>query len=228
MKRWMMTTGPAKISALIFDFDGVIVDSSRIKHECYVELAESLRAGLGSEIDRALSAELTGAERSQVVEWMVSRPGVSAQPRALLDQFRASLDARWDSATLVPGIHSFLRGAGDAGLRLGVSSAAPEAEILAFLADRELEVDLVYGAESGTKVKSIQRACDVWNIQTREVLFFGDMPSDRAAAIKVGCHFIRVNSWAGGKCSWDGMPSWSLESFEGENLETIQRRMAYA
>ena len=192
MTRW-------QIRAIVLDFDGVLVDSNRIKVDAFFQALEPeyhamLRRALtrGRELPRrallgrVLTASgLRGQALERAVERYARRYSLAAADailkRGLIRGTRpllARLSRRWP---------------------LYVSSTTPHGELLALL--KQLGVrPLLRGAYGWPhpKVDVVRRARSA-GFPAREVLLVGDGKGDRRAAARAGCRFVGIanefNEW---------------------------------
>lgn len=190
---------------LLYDFDGVIVDSTKVKYQLFVTLAqESCPRQVWEQFMAALNTELVGAERSRIAEWLKLKvDGFSSEN--FLREFAERLAKAENNVTAIPGVKQFLSFAYEQGLNQVILSNAPRFDICKLMAlcgisDKNfLEI---CGSESGNKVQNGSRVMKNLGIGPSRVLFFGDMPSDLAASRALGTKFVRVQSFWGELCPW--------------------------
>jgi phosphoglycolate phosphatase-like HAD superfamily hydrolase len=193
VRRW-------RVRAIVLDFDGVLVDSNRIKVEAFFEALEpehhpALRRALarGRELPRrALLSRILSAHGlrgralqravahharrySVIVSTAIARRGLIDGTRPLL----VRLSRRWP---------------------LYVASTTPHRELLALL--KRLGVrPLLRGACGWPHAKAdvVRRAARA-GASAREVVLVGDGKTDRRAAARAGCRFVGIangyNGWA--------------------------------
>jgi len=182
-----------RLRAIVFDFDGVVLESADVKTEAFVELF----AGHGPEIAakvRAHHLANLGISRFKKFEWiyanLLDQPLSDDESRALGEAFSA---LALEKILVAP----FVRGA-DAALEalaarwpLFVASGTPEAELQHIVEQRGLTPRFreVHGtpAEKPAILEGLM-ARHGWT--PREVLFIGDGASDHKAAAATGVEFL--------------------------------------
>lgn len=203
------------IRCVVFDFDGTLVDSNRVKDRCYGRAVADLR-GADSLLD-AIRAAPGAGDRYQVfrklaVTWMqrgesagdpdsVADDPVKDPSRADPEALAAILVARYSAccgqgiaaAHDRPGAAYTLRALRRRGLKLAIASATPLRDLRPILALRRLDraVDLVCGGPA-SKASNLRTILDHFRLSPPEVLMVGDSADDRAGAADVGCRFVAL------------------------------------
>jgi len=190
--------GGKLIKAIIFDFDGVLVESVDVKTEAFAQMFKDK----GQEIV------------SKVVEYHLAHGGVSrfekfkyfyknflkeelseVKLKDLCDKFSDIVVNRVVSAPWVKGAKEFLENYKDK-YDFFIASGTPENEIREIVKQRQISsfFRAVYGSPE-TKDQITARILSNYKLNPIEVLFVGDAPSDLKAARTHGIRFIaRVNS----------------------------------
>jgi HAD superfamily hydrolase (TIGR01509 family) len=110
----------AKPGLVIFDCDGVLVDSERASFE----VAREMAAGLGIELTFAQNAPYFGTRDSDMFEDLAAKHGV-ALPEGFLERVEARKMARYrQGVPVIPGALHAVRRIAAAGLPLCVASSA--------------------------------------------------------------------------------------------------------
>lgn len=190
---------------LIFDFDGVIVDSAPIKHQIFIDMATELRPDLGPAMDVALTGELAGAERQKVTQWLARQYGLSFDEKKFLEQFALRLDAYFPQLKVMEGFREWLALALQQNVKVAIVSAAPVDDIVRCLTAQNIltsHFDAVLGSGAASKSTHLKALVKKWQLPALKVTFFGDMPSDLQAAQEAGLPFVRVRSILGDRCLW--------------------------
>ncbi len=110
------------IKALIFDFDGLIIDSESPEFQVWQEVF----AEHGRELGFDLWADLIGRPRTHFDVYAYFCENIN--PAADIEQLRKDRRARVIALTLeqpvLPGVYDYLRGALDLGLKIGLASSS--------------------------------------------------------------------------------------------------------
>ncbi len=141
------------IDTLIFDFDGVIIDTETPDYLTWQEVFHSY----GVELDRALWGRFIGGgteffDRYQHLEDLAE----AKLDRAAIERTR---DERYldmiESGPLLPGIMDYITGAKEAGLKIGIASSSPRSWVEGHLERRGLldRFDSIKGGDQVSKIK---------------------------------------------------------------------------
>lgn len=203
------------IKVIVFDFDGVIVDSTKLKHEAWFSFfpKEDVHANLAV-------AKVMGTL------WHESRYNIF---RAILKEMQTPEDAleilvaahaleygkRVDGAIIEKG---FMPGAFDAITKLYeqyplyINSGTPEEPLITLV--QRLGIDRYFKGIYGrpvvgstevidSKKENFKKIMKKEDVKAGELVLIGDGDADKEAAEHVGCHFIGVanemNQWGASK-----------------------------
>lgn len=177
---------------LVFDMDGVLLDSNEIKHEAMLRLfdvdSESRLA-----IDR-YNRRAGGVPRNEKFAhiWteILGRDFNEEVQRTLGQEYERSLEDNLWRADLLPGIVDFIA---HSGCQCFVCTSAPVEEAKALL-KRKAVVDLfqqVFGAPMPKPAALAAIAAQSGSL-ANQVVFFGDAMADLQAARTAGASFIGV------------------------------------
>ncbi len=111
------------IQALVFDFDGLIVDTETP----LVDAWEAVHARRGVDCDRTVLFGAVGHVGIDFDPWAAFGP--SANRQELEDEYRRHARSLTWSQPLLPGVEPLLRDARARGLRLGVASNSPRSHV---------------------------------------------------------------------------------------------------
>jgi len=106
------------LKALIFDFDGLMIDSERVEADCIVEVV----AGWGHSLEYTDFGHLFGSVDADA-EWEELLQKTCGRTVAELDQhIRGLTRTRKDALPLLPGVRELLDAAHNKGLRVGLAT----------------------------------------------------------------------------------------------------------
>ena len=188
-------TNVSKIELIVFDCDGVILDSVDIKTNAFAALFEEF----GPDVVQ------------KVVDYHLANGGVSRYEkfayyyRELLDQdisdqLMMELDKRFNQSTFegilkapyIPGSYEFIS-QNYQRWPLYVASGAPENELQKIFEERRLTQFFkdVYGSPTPKK-KILEKIVHENSVNPKQTLMIGDSSSDLEAAHFVGTHFLGI------------------------------------
>jgi len=182
------------IAAVVFDFDGVILESADVKTDAFVEL---YAAHGPSVVERVRAHHLAnlGISRFKKFAWIAEH--VLAQP--LSDDASAALGVRFSdlalakvlAAPFVPGAEAALAAVGALGLPMFVASGTPVDELRMIVERRGLSgwFQEVHGAPR-EKPEVLRDLMARHALTPAQVLFIGDGMSDYKAARAAETEFL--------------------------------------
>jgi len=121
-----------KLEAVIFDLDGVLVDTASFHYECWKAIADEQ----GVPIDPSVNERLKGVDRRTSLDIVLersSRPYTEDEKAALADRKNKLYVERIEkltSAALLPGVEPFLRDIKSRGLKTAIASASRNAPLV--------------------------------------------------------------------------------------------------
>jgi phosphoglycolate phosphatase-like HAD superfamily hydrolase len=176
------------ISAAVFDFDGVVLESADIKTNAFRRLFD------GDE--RAVAYHLANVGTSRYIKFrhitteILGRPYTDEEERRLGDRFSALVLEEVLTCPFVPGARELIERRGRQ-LPLFVASATPEDELRHIVSSRGLGEAFagVYGTPP-TKGEILRRIIDQSQLAREEVVMVGDAKTDLAGAREAGVRFV--------------------------------------
>lgn len=183
-------------SAIVFDFDGTLVDSSAIKKSSFMHAL-----GAGERSDRA-ACERAYATHGTINRIRLlalsftdiySRPPSESEHKALVDAYTSYFRAHMDDVTLFPGLPEFHAQFGGT-FQLMISSNAPQPEIVEQCEKLRIGryFTRMYGHPVGKADALRQVLADLTPVQS-DVLYVGDRVEDGMAAESAGVRFFRLD-----------------------------------
>ncbi|OGQ25208.1 MAG: hypothetical protein A2138_06125 [Deltaproteobacteria bacterium RBG_16_71_12] len=182
-----------RVKAVVFDFDGVIVESGDIKTEAFLELFAAYPEHLPA-IKRHHLDNL-GVSRFKKFAWIYDEllhlPFDTGEKIRLGDRFSAIVFQKVCETPFVPGAREALDALARAGVHLAIASGTPQDELDRIVDARGLRPFFaeVHGSptEKATAAASVIRR---WSLAPDEVLFVGDGTTDHVAATTAGVRFL--------------------------------------
>lgn len=181
------------LRAIVFDFDGVVLESADLKTEAFIELFEHHGAAVARQVEAHHLANL-GISRFKKFEWIyaniLQQPLSDAQSHALGEQFSALALDKILAAPFVPGAVDALQTL-TGQLPLFVASGTPQAELDLIVERRGLREHFreVWGTPTEKPV-ILRDLMSRFGLAADEMLFIGDGLSDYKAAHAVGTGFL--------------------------------------
>lgn len=180
------------IKAIIFDFDGVIIESSEIKTEAFRELFLDHPA----HVDKIVDYHKANMGVSRFVKFrhihanILKLPLTTAEEKELGNRFTAIVYDKVLNTAFVAGACEFLAGAQEDFL-LFVASGTPEAELLDIAVKRGvLRFFREIHGSPREKKDIIRDILERYHLEPAETVFVGDAESDLKAAGETGVHFV--------------------------------------
>lgn len=180
--------------ALVFDFDGTLVDSSDIKERAYIAAITEAIAAPEAEVQRAYRAHGTLNRVPQLSRAFCDLAGRDPEDhvlKAMVASYGRFVRARSHEVRPFDGMQEFLE-AHRRQQRLVVASNAPQDELEAVCSALGLQVlfDRIYGYPT-TKEEAIHRVRRDWGLPRWRVLYIGDRAEDALVAQRAGVAFCR-------------------------------------
>jgi len=187
----------AKLRAVLFDMDGVLLDSL----PAHLQICEDLSREYGLDLRIPSQPELkervrSGVEVSPMEEFFLA-VGFGTEFARKADAKYKEVFAQTYKTALFPGVDDMLRKLRDAGFRMGIVTSNVRANVVAALGqsmtyfhpDCICSVDTMHGA---TKREAITSAIAILQVTPAETIYVGDQRRDWQAARDAGVDFLGV------------------------------------
>ena len=185
------------IKAIVFDFDGVILESANIKTEAFSEVVKDYPKPQ-AEAFAAYHMSHMGISRHvkfrYFIEEILGQPYCENVEQELADRFAEIVFKRVIKCPFVPGAREFLE-RNYKRYALYVASGTPQEELQQIMEGRDLNgyFKAVYGAPM-KKEEIVESICRGENFHRGEMCFVGDALTDKMAAYHTGLNFIGRNT----------------------------------
>ena len=183
------------LQAILFDFDGVVLDSVDVKTKAF----ESIYLPYGEEIAaQVVQHHLAhgGVSRFEKFKWYhrhhLGREIDQDELDALCEEFNSKVFQKVLASDYLPGVKEFIRYQSTQ-RPLYICTGTPETEILQITEALGIQhfFEGIFGSPA-TKIEMIQRILDTRGYQNENVLFLGDAITDYDAARHHGLQFTGV------------------------------------
>lgn len=181
------------IKTIIFDFDGVLVESVNVKGEAFVGLYANESQDIQEQVLAYHNAH-GGVTRHDKIKYyetqLLSKELTEQRLQDRAQEFSNLVEQRVVDSAWVRGAKAFLEGYADH-IPLYMASATPEEELLRIVEKRGMShyFKAIYGAPV-KKAVHIQRVLDDLGINPDQAVMIGDAMSDFEAAQAAQTHFI--------------------------------------
>jgi len=179
------------IQAIVFDFDGTLIDSNEIKLSGFYEVTAHI-AGADVELDRIFQDPDRG-DRYDIFAALEARLGVDGD--ALLKAYGKRCETVILDKLAKSNVTEILDALKAQGRKLFIASAAPEIDLVAMIdkSDLTTRFDGVFGRPAG-KVEILKRIMEDCELQPSTIIMVGDGEDDLRSAREFGCRFIGIGA----------------------------------
>ena len=182
---------------LVFDFDGTLVESNKIKESSFFRIASQIPDG-----DRAMAAvyRTDGFTRQEIWKLWITEMGLDmSHYDRFLDQYSSEVDELVAKAPAIEGAIELLLHLKTISVKAFLSSATPEKNLKAIVSKRGWSAffDGIYGSPRH-KDETLRDAVLPLAGSPELIAVVGDCEVDRVWAEQIGCHFFPVGRLCGG------------------------------
>ncbi len=181
------------LRAILLDFDGVILESNRVKTEVFREIFSRFPEHLGAMMQ--FHEQNAWASRYLKLDHLVfdrlGRPSDVALRDELAAEFGRLTLERLTVTPFVVGAKEFLAEF-SARIPLAVISVTPQTDLETVVIRRDIGgfFSGVYGCPPWTKVSASRDFLENCHISPADTVLIGDAPGDERAAGEIGCEFV--------------------------------------
>lgn len=180
--------------AIVFDFDGVVVESNQIKRDLFFEIWGEYRDD--STVESALNL---GGSRYEIIQRIYNQliPKNLHSERSYedyIDKYTTISQELISALKVNVTLKNMLEKYHNHKL-LFINSATPRATLKKIC--KNLKIEKYFDGIYGVEVDKVQNFIDIFHkhdLQASEVLFYGDMKSDELVANSLNIDFIAVDS----------------------------------
>ncbi len=185
--------------SVVFDCDGVILDSNVVKTEAYFRTAKNL----GATDAQALAltdyhVKLGGISRYHKFDWylreVLNKPATEDAVQALLDEFSRELEVGLMECAVADGLQTLREATSQA--KWMILSGGDQQEIRDLFAKRDLTKHFDGGLFGSPDNKDVVLAREIANGNLQlPALFVGDSKYDFESSTRAGLDFVFVSDW---------------------------------
>jgi HAD superfamily hydrolase (TIGR01509 family) len=183
------------IKALIFDFDGLILDTEVPEYQSWAELYQAY----GSDLPLEKWAECIGsADAFNPYEYLEEQLGRPVDRAAVRIQRRARFADLMADQTILPGVQDYITAAKQLGLKLGVASSSPREWVVGHLSNFGLATHFDAIA-CGDEVQATKpdpalylAVLQALEVQAHEAIALEDSPNGILAAKRAGLFCVAI------------------------------------
>ncbi|MCI8972732.1 MAG: HAD family hydrolase [Lachnospiraceae bacterium] len=185
------------IKAIVFDFDGVILESAQIKTETFADVVKDYPK---EQADAFVAYHITHMGISRHVKFQYFIEEILKQPysaeieQKLANRFSEIAFSRIMECPFVPGAKAFLE-RNYKRYEMYIASGTPQEELGQIVEGRNLSqyFKKIYGTPM-KKEEIVEDICRTYGYQKEEMVFVGDASTDKNAAKNTGLLFIGRNT----------------------------------
>ena len=181
------------IKAIIFDFDGVITESLKVKADAFAEIYNSYGKVVVNKVVKHHHAN-GGMSRSEKFKYyhekFLDEIITNNEIKRLSNIFSKQVVKKVIKSSYVPGVFEFIN-ENYTKYKMFISTATPENEIKKIIRGRNIRKYFtdIFGAPE-KKSEHIKEIIDKYHFNNEEIIFIGDAIADMNAAIEYDISFI--------------------------------------
>lgn len=183
------------MKAVIFDFDGLIVDTETIWFEAYKEVLEK---GYGINLTLQQFSKVIGTEDTELFAYIQENLSIPVIPEVIENSVKELVLEKTKEPATREGVRDYLKEAKELGLKIGLASSSTREWVEGFL--QRLDIlkyfDVIKTRDDVSKVKPDPelyiQAVKALDIKPSEAVAFEDSLNGLKAAREAGVHCVVV------------------------------------
>lgn len=185
-----------KYDVIVFDFDGTIVDSLKVKEEAFGKIYEPFGEHIVSEVKKYHRENVGISRHVKFKHWhthLLNLPFDATVARRLSEYFSQLVVNKVVDSEYIPGAYEFLEKYYGQ-IKFYIASGTPQRELKKIVSTKGLIhfFNGVYGSPA-TKTEIIQNILRIERVAPGQVLMVGDATSDLKGARDNGTDFLGVD-----------------------------------
>ena len=184
----------SKKTCFVFDFDGVIKDSVFVKTQAFEQIYQSYGSKIVDKV-KTYHLENGGLSRYKKFEYyekvLLKKKITNNEVNNLSHQFSNIVKNKVINSSPIPGVINFLDILKKKNILMVVNSATPLSELKEIIKQCNYEeyFQKIYGSPE-TKTNNLFSIMRDFDIQSKDIVFFGDAKNDLNAALETNVSFI--------------------------------------
>tara|TARA_B100001057_G_C22862155_1_gene954972 strand:- start:1371 stop:2042 length:672 start_codon:yes stop_codon:yes gene_type:complete len=203
---------------VVFDFDGVIVDSVNIKTEAFAEIYKPFGQRI---VDQVITHHINNGGMSRFKKFkhyhnqFLNKSIDDDEIENMSREFSNIVVTRVISSKWIIGVTEFLEKLYYKNINCVIISATPEEELHQIVKERKIEkyFSLIFGSPV-SKLDNLKKALTESHVSNNDAIFFGDAMADWEASDKMDVQFVGV-----GDSIWDLLKEKKRDLYFIKNFE---------
>lgn len=216
------------IRAVLFDFDGLLLDTESHEYASFCELYKSY----GVELPVDLWCQCIGTDSSafEPYSYLEQVCGQPVDREAARGMRKLAFEALMENEALRPGVRDYLEDARREGLKIGLASSSSHAWVTGYLEQHGIidYFDCIVTRDLVQKVKPDPElyllALDKLQVSAKEAIVFEDSPNGSLAALRAGIPCVIVPNFLTSNLVF-GSVTHRLESMDQVRLPELIRQL---